>query len=197
MDHVTVAQQAEHTEVIKGSRFIGIVAPASSEDEAQQLLAAARTAHPDATHHCSAWRIGEVVRFSDDGEPGGTAGRPMLEVILRRDLQNVAAVVVRYFGGTRLGAGGLVRAYSGTVARALDVAGTQQVLALGRLRVTVPFALVDSVLRFVQDEADLNTLSSDYSDQGLELELEMPIGQLDGFAARLRDHTRDHVDISL
>lgn len=120
----------------------------------------------------------------------------MLEVILRRDLQNVAAVVVRYFGGTRLGAGGLVRAYSGTVARALDVAGTQQVLALGRLRVTVPFALVDSVLRFVQDEADLNTLSSDYSDQGLELELEMPIGQLDGFAARLRDHTRDQVDIS-
>lgn len=197
MDHVTVAQQAEHTEVIKGSRFIGIVAPASSEDEAQQLLAAARAAHPDATHHCSAWRIGEVVRFSDDGEPGGTAGRPMLEVILRRDLQNVAAVVVRYFGGTRLGAGGLVRAYSGTVARALDVAGTQQVLALGRLRVTVPFALVDSVLRFVQDEADLNTLSSDYSDQGLELELEMPIGQLDGFAARLRDHTRDQVDISL
>ena len=197
MDHVTVAQQAEHTEVIKGSRFIGIVAPVSSEDEAQQLLATARAAHPDATHHCSAWRIGEVMRFSDDGEPGGTAGRPMLEVILRRDLQNVAAVVVRYFGGTRLGAGGLVRAYSGTVARALDVAGTQQVLALGRLWVTVPFALVDSVLRFVQDEADLNTLSSDYSDQGLELELEMPLGQLDGFEARLRDHTRDQVEIRL
>lgn len=197
MDHVTVAQQAEHTEVIKGSRFIGIVAPVSSEAEAQQLLATARAAHPDATHHCSAWRIGEVVRFSDDGEPGGTAGRPMLEVILRRDLQNVAAVVVRYFGGTRLGAGGLVRAYSGTVARALDIAGTLEVLALARLHVTVPFALVDSVLRFVQDEPDLTTLSSEYSELGLELELELPEGQRDGFALRLRDHTRDQADIRL
>src|SRR5690625_7930527 len=107
MDHVSIPSFSEHLETVKGSRFIAWVAPAATEEEAQQLLDRARAQHPDATHHCSAWRIGETVRFSDDGEPGGTAGRPMLEVLLKRDLMNVAAVVVRYFGGTRLGAGGL------------------------------------------------------------------------------------------
>src|SRR5690606_6244865 len=110
VDYVTSNKRVQLEQVGKASRFIGWAATVESEDEARELLAAARREHPTATHHCSAWRLGEVVRFSGDGEPGGTAGRPMLEVILKRDLQNVATVVTRYFGGTQLGAGGLVRA---------------------------------------------------------------------------------------
>lgn len=190
---MTVARFTELTEVIKGSRFIAWVAPVADEEEAAALLAGAREKHPDATHHCSAWRTGETLRFSDDGEPGGTAGRPMLEVLLRRDLQYSAVIVIRYFGGTRLGAGGLVRAYSGTAAKALDAAGTREVLEQGSLHLTVPFNLVDSVLRFVADQEAVRTLSSEYSADGLELELEMPVALVDGLRDALRDHTRDEV----
>ena len=193
MDYVTVARFTEHTEVIKGSRFLAWVAPVATEDDALLLLADARKAHPDATHHCSAWRLGEIVRFSDDGEPGGTAGRPMLEVLLRRDLQYAIVIVIRYFGGTRLGAGGLVRAYSGTAAKALDSAGTREVLEQGSIRITVPFALVDSVIRFVADQADVRTVSSEYTADGLDLELEMPVGQVPALREGLRNHTRDEI----
>lgn len=193
MDYVTVAGFTELTEVIKGSRFIAWAAPVATEDEAQALLDSARAAHPDATHHCSAWRLGETVRFSDDGEPGGTAGRPMLEVLLRRDLQYAAVIVIRYYGGTKLGAGGLVRAYSGSAAKALDAAGTREVLEQGSLRLTVPFALVDSVIRFVADVPAVRTTASEYTAEGLELDLEMPVGQVAGLRQQLTDHTRDEL----
>lgn len=195
MDHVSIPHFTEHLETIKGSRFIAWVAPADSEEEAQNLLARAREQFPDATHHCSAWRIGETVRFSDDGEPGGTAGRPMLEVLLKRDLMNVATVVVRYFGGTRLGAGGLVRAYSGAVARALDAAGTVEVLEQSDVSLTVPFALADSVIRFVADQADAVTTRNEYSADGLELTVRMPAGQVADFRAALTDHTSGSVTV--
>lgn len=193
MDYVTVAGFTEHVEVIKGSRFIAWAAPAASEEEALELLGKARAEHPDATHHCSAWRLGETVRFSDDGEPGGTAGRPMLEVLLRRDLQYAAVIVIRYYGGTKLGAGGLVRAYSGSAAKALDAAGTREVLEQGSLQLTIPFALVDSVIRFVADVPAVRTTASEYTAEGLELELEMPVNQVPELKEQLRDHTRDEL----
>ncbi len=190
---MTIPRFTEHLETVKGSRFIAWVAPAETEDDALQLLAQARAGHPDATHHCSAWRVGELMRFSDDGEPGGTAGRPMLEVMLKRDLQNVAAVVVRYFGGTRLGAGGLVRAYSGAVAKALDAAGTVEVLEQTRISLTVPFALADSVIRFMAERPDIVTDRNEYTADGLELTLQMPVAQADGFREELTDHTNGGV----
>lgn len=195
MDHTSIPRFTEHEETVKGSRFITWVAPVNDEAAAQELLERARKEHPDATHHCSAWRIGENVRFSDDGEPGGTAGRPMLEVLLKRELTNVAAIVIRYFGGTRLGAGGLVRAYSGSVARALDKAGTVEVLAQESVSMTVPFALADSVLRFVGDVPEARTTASDYSADGLELTVELPVRQAADFRERLVDHTNGAVTI--
>ncbi len=194
MDYTTVAKRAEHVEVIRASRFIGLAAPIEDVQEAEALIGEARTLHPDANHHCWAWRFGPDMRFSDDGEPGGTAGRPMLEVLLRRELHNAAAVVTRYFGGTRLGAGGLVRAYSGTVAKTLDAAGTRLVIARGTLSATVPFALVDSMLRYLEQWDSLKTLASDYTADGLELLLSMPLGELDALAAGLRDHSRGEVE---
>lgn len=113
--------------VIKKSRFIARVRRADSADDAHRLIATARELHPDAGHHCFAYIIGDepesrIERSGDDGEPGGTAGVPMLQTLKARELVNVATVVSRYFGGVKLGAGGLARAYSGAVATAVETA---------------------------------------------------------------------------
>jgi uncharacterized YigZ family protein len=126
-DHYLVpARDAEATIEVKGSRFLGWVRRVESEEEARAYVAQARRQFFDARHHCSAFVIGAdgaLQRSNDDGEPSGTAGAPMLEVLVRREVRDVVAVVTRWFGGTLLGAGGLVRAYSETTAAALDVAG--------------------------------------------------------------------------
>ncbi len=191
VSHHTVQQEAEHEEVVQGSRFIARVRPVASVETALELLAELRTEHPSATHHCWAYRVGEAQRFSDDGEPGGTAGRPMLEVILKRDLDMVAAVVVRYFGGKKLGAGGLVRAYSGAVAKALDVAGVREVVDLERLEVRAPFAQVDVVLRTVDtllgELPDTERGEAEFDGEGLRLLVTLPSSAVEGFQSTLRE----------
>ena len=121
----TIAHAVEHETVIKKSRFIAFVAPVASPEEADAVIAAVKKRTWDARHNCSAHvtgSLGERARSSDDGEPSGTAGVPMLEVLRRRELTDLVAVVTRYFGGVKLGAGGLVRAYSSAVSEALDLA---------------------------------------------------------------------------
>lgn len=107
---------------IKGSRFIGTAAPIASETEAKSMLAEVAAEWPDASHHCWAWRLARpaIERAGDDGEPSGSAGRPMLAALVGRDLVDTAVIVTRWFGGTKLGVGGLVRAYGGTAAATLD-----------------------------------------------------------------------------
>lgn len=109
---------------IKGSRFIATVVPVLNEEAAKEALAAVRAEMPDAGHHCSAWRLASpaIERASDDGEPGGSAGRPILAQLTGRDLVDTAVIVTRFWGGTKLGVGGLVRAYGGAASQALDVA---------------------------------------------------------------------------
>ncbi len=109
-------------EPTKGSRFIATAIPVADEAAAKDALASVRAEMPDATHHCSAWRLARpsLERANDDGEPGGSAGRPILAQVQGRDLVNVAVVVTRYYGGTKLGVGGLVRAYGSAAAAALD-----------------------------------------------------------------------------
>ena len=123
MPYRTVTRTHAREEVVKGSSFIAFVTPVQSVDDALTKLNEVRTEHAEATHNPFAYRVGPEMRFSDDGEPGGTAGRPLLEVLQKRDLDFVLAVVTRYYGGTKLGAGGLVRAYGGSLAKALDEAG--------------------------------------------------------------------------
>lgn len=121
----TIAAAVEHELVIKKSRFIAHVAPVASPEDADAAIAAVKKRAWDARHNCSAQvtgTLGDRARSSDDGEPSGTAGVPMLEVLRRRELTDVVAVVTRYFGGVKLGAGGLVRAYSSAVSEALDLA---------------------------------------------------------------------------
>jgi uncharacterized YigZ family protein len=126
-EYRTVARPGVHETEISHSRFLCALAPAATEREAQDFVAAVRRKHPDATHNCFAYVVGadaSVQKASDDGEPGGTAGVPMLQMLLRRDMRYAVAVVTRYYGGVKLGAGGLIRAYGGAVGAALDEVGT-------------------------------------------------------------------------
>ncbi|MFV8127114.1 YigZ family protein [Streptomyces syringium] len=123
----TVAREGVHEIEINKSRFLCALAPAANEEEAQAFIARVRKEHPTARHHCFAYVLGadgSVQKASDDGEPGGTAGVPMLQMLLRREVRYAVAVVTRYFGGVKLGAGGLIRAYGGAVGEALDTLGT-------------------------------------------------------------------------
>ncbi|PZT73740.1 MULTISPECIES: YigZ family protein [unclassified Streptomyces] len=127
-EYRTVARAGVHESEINRSRFICALAPAATEEEAQEFVARVRREHPTATHNCYAYVIGadaSVQKASDDGEPGGTAGVPMLQMLTRREVCYAVAVVTRYYGGVKLGAGGLIRAYGGVVGEALDALGTR------------------------------------------------------------------------
>jgi len=149
----TIAEPVEHEIVITKSRFITTVAPVTGVEDADRVIAEVRRRRWDARHNCTAMVtgvLGDQARSSDDGEPSGTAGVPMLEVLRRRDLTDVVAVVTRYFGGVKLGAGGLVRAYSTSVSEALDRATLVHRRPLTRVTVDVPHAdagRIDNVLR--------------------------------------------------
>lgn len=138
---------------VKRSRFLTRLRRVGSEDAARAVVDERRRTHFDARHHCSAFILGadgRTARSSDDGEPAGTAGAPMLGVLQHHGLSDVVAVVTRYFGGIKLGAGGLVRAYSEAVARAVSDVGTREVVLAKLLRIDVPMAeagVVESQLR--------------------------------------------------
>ena len=139
----TIGAPVDHELVIKKSRFIAHVAPAASPEEADAVIARVRKQYWDARHNCSAQITGvraDRGRSSDDGEPSGTAGIPMLEVLRRRELTDVVAVVTRYFGGVKLGAGGLIRAYSSAVSEALDHAALVDRRMLVQTSTPVPHA---------------------------------------------------------
>ncbi|SDO86442.1 YigZ family protein [Actinacidiphila guanduensis] len=135
----TVARGGVYESEVKRSRFLCTLAPADSEEAAQEVVRAVRKEHAAATHNCFAYVIGpqgRLHRASDDGEPGGTAGTPMLQVLLGREVRDTVAVVTRYYGGVQLGAGGLARAYGGAVSAALDAIGTVERRRLALLTVT-------------------------------------------------------------
>ncbi|KQY78176.1 hypothetical protein ASD13_05855 [Microbacterium sp. Root1433D1] len=139
----TIASAVEHETVIRKSRFLTRIEPVSSVEQADAVIAAIRKRAWDANHNCTAMvtgLLGDQARSSDDGEPSGTAGIPMLEVLRRRELTDVVAVVTRYFGGVKLGAGGLVRAYSSAVSEALDLASLVRRAALRQVTLEVPHA---------------------------------------------------------
>ncbi|WP_062293210.1 IMPACT family protein [Demequina phytophila] len=153
----TIAAPVEHTLEIKRSVFLTHLAPVASMDEADEVIARIRKQRWDARHHCTALVVGthaDRQRSSDDGEPAGTAGVPMLEVLRRRGVTDVVAVVSRWFGGTKLGAGGLVRAYGNAVAETLDLAGIVRRTVRTRVLMDVPHAEAGRVLAFLHQWAD-------------------------------------------
>jgi len=151
----TVRQAANDDYVINKSRFIGHAAPAETEEAALAFLQRIRQEHREATHNCYAYIIGQnagIMRYSDDGEPGGTAGMPMLEVIRARNITNVCVVVTRYFGGILLGSGGLVRAYSHTCALALSAAQVAVMEESQRWCVEIAYPQWDRVLHHLKSQ---------------------------------------------
>lgn len=148
----------------KKSRFIAHVIPVSSEEEAQTFISKKKKEYFDARHNCSAFVIGdnqEITRCSDDGEPSGTAGRPMLEVLLNEGITNVCVVVTRYFGGTLLGTGGLVRAYQGAVKEGLNNSVIIEQISGKKIVVSCDYGDVGK-LQYLFANFDCHTISSDY-----------------------------------
>ena len=175
---------------VKGSRFIADVAPVATEEEAESFLAEVRSTFHDARHHCFAWRLGpegDVTRASDDGEPAGSAGRPILAQLEGHEVTNVCAVVTRYFGGTKLGVGGLMRAYGGAAGMALDRAELRRVVFTTPLSITFPYSFEGKVKGLLVSH-DLTPTESDYGET-VSLRLSIPSSRVEGFLAELRDRT--------
>jgi uncharacterized YigZ family protein len=179
----TIAAPVEHELVVKKSRFIGLAHPVASPDDAEQVIARVKKQAWDARHHCVAMvtgLLGDQARSSDDGEPSGTAGMPILEVLRRRELTDVVVVVTRYFGGVKLGAGGLVRAYSSAASETLDRAAIVRRETLTRATLVVPHADAGRYDHLLRDWAQSNgaTLGETRYAARAELELWVPPANL-------------------
>lgn len=151
----TLLRASQDELVVNKSRFICRGAPVRSEEEALEFLKYVRGIHPDATHNCYAYAIGPnmgTMRYSDDGEPGGTAGLPMMEVIKNRCVTNCIVVITRYFGGVLLGAGGLVRAYSKSTAMAIEACGVGEVHKTARYLTELAYPMLGKAEYFLKNQ---------------------------------------------
>lgn len=194
MDEYLVPTQFGEAEFIeKKSRFIGRIWPVEKEEEALARIQEMKKQHYDATHNCWAYIIRDgAVRFSDDGEPGGTAGMPMLQVLQRENLYNVVCVVTRYFGGILLGAGGLVRAYTKGAKIAVDAAGKSMKRVWTVLYVPCPYNFYERVKLEVEAFGGI-IRNTDFGAE-VELELLFPQAQTQPFLERLTDMTSGTVE---
>ena len=155
VEFTSVSKEFRHEYIVDKSRFITTISPCTTEEEAQAFIGRINKEFWDATHNCTAYALGpkqEQQRSSDNGEPSGTAGKPMLEVLKKTGITNVAVVVTRYFGGIKLGAGGLIRAYSHSVAETLGLAPKELHTTRTQLQATIDYSLYGAVERFLQDK---------------------------------------------
>lgn len=167
MEFRTIKEDGQVKEEIKKSRFICHAKRVYSEDEARDFITAIKKEHYKATHNCSAFIIGErseIKRTSDDGEPSGTAGVPMLGVLENHNLTNVCVVVTRYFGGIKLGAGGLIRAYAGSVALAVKEIGIIEIKEQAGIAIQMSYAQYQEYGNFLK-EHNLTELETTFTDQ--------------------------------
>ncbi len=157
----TTIYQRVHTEInIKKSRFISYLIPVTSEQDAKQQLNLLKKQTPQATHHCFAYIVGNITRMSDDGEPSGTAGKPILTTLQSNHLTNILAVVIRYFGGIKLGTGGLTRAYRQSVMQTLQQCTLAQIMTQQELQVSLSYSQWQSL----QHLDTLNVIKIDYGE---------------------------------
>ena len=187
----TVKTSVHSDLLIKKSRFIGCVQPMTDRAGAQAVVQALRREHPGAAHVCWALLAGGQSAAVDDGEPSGTAGRPMLDVLRHQDLEGVLATVVRYFGGVKLGAGGLVRAYTDAVAQALLQAEKVPLQRMQTLCCSVPYAMEGLVRREIESAgAKLGDVSHGSL---VTLNIEMPQSQASDFVAKLNESCQGRI----
>jgi len=183
----TIRKAGESEIVISKSRFLGYCIPVSSEAEAQETLAQIRKRHYDARHCCYAFRLtGGIVRSSDDGEPSGTAGAPILSVLSGANIENVLCAVVRYFGGVLLGTGGLVRAYGKAASEALEHAEVVQIRVCSRLSVMVSYSAYQLIEPLVRQNG--YSCEAEFAEM-VTLTLLMPAEEKDTFLSAITDKT--------
>jgi uncharacterized YigZ family protein len=188
----TLLGPCEYREEIRKSRFIALAAPVNSAAEAQVFIAA----HSDASasHNCWAWKVGQQYRFSDDGEPGGTAGRPILAAIEAQEMDQVAVLVIRFYGGIQLGTGGLARAYGGSANKCLQAAPRRELIAHDQYRCHCLFAELPQ-LKARLAELDCLLESEHYDATGAELQLAIPAPRVAELQRLLADISRGRIEL--
>lgn len=189
----TLAAPASHLLEVKHSRFLAQAAPL--DDASQALAFVQRVSAADATHNCWAYRFGSEYRSSDDGEPAGTAGRPILAAIDGQGFDRVVVVVTRWFGGIKLGAGGLVRAYGGSAAECLRTAPRQPLVELAEINLHCDFSDT-GVVHALLPAYSAEKLNETFHADGIELLLRLPAAQVAALGHRLRDATRDRARLT-
>lgn len=198
-DYITLKGRGQDEFTEKKSRFIGYAAPAASEEEAVAFINEIRAKHRDARHNVYAYIVNQdgVVnqRYSDDGEPQGTGGMPVLDVIQKRGLVNCCVVVTRYFGGVLLGASGLVRAYSHGASIAVDAAGILPVVKCTSVKIELPYSLYDKVAKYME-EADFVQESADFA-ENVVLVYSIPDRQVEDALEKLTDMTNGRAQIRI
>ncbi len=193
MSH-TLAARAQFELEVKKSRFLVHAAPVDSPDEALRFLA--EIEDRAATHNCWAYRIGQQYRFSDDGEPGGTAGKPILAAIDGQKLDQVMAVVTRWYGGIKLGAGGLVRAYGGSAAECLRRAERRALVVFEQLDLRCDFTQAGTVHSLLA-QFHAEKISEHYDADGLRLRVRLPAERAGALQGALRDATRGQIGVAV
>lgn len=184
----TLADRVRHETEVKHSRFLALAAPVESPEAA--LAFVAEVGDPAATHNCWAYRIGDLYRSSDDGEPAGTAGRPILSAIDGQGFDQVVVVVTRWFGGIKLGAGGLVRAYGGCAAECLRTAPRRELVEF--VDCTIAFGFADTgAVHAALAAHGADKLDEQFDATGSRLQLRLPADRLEALREQLRDATRD------
>ena len=191
----TVYAPCEKEKIIEKSRFITYCAHAESEEEARAFIADIRSKHTLATHVCYAFiadKTGNLQRFSDDGEPQGTAGVPILEVLKNKKLFETAVAVVRYFGGIKLGAGGLVRAYSSSAAECLDTADIRLLQVCAEYEIIAPYTGVDGVQKYTSTHT-CSLLSTEYG-ENVTFKIAVKKAEEEAFIRGLVDYMQGRVE---
>ena len=186
--YLVLASAARAELKVKGSRFIAVAIPVKNQKKADDAIRRIRKRDHDATHHSTAYRLGsnaDVFRFNDDGEPAGSAGKPILRQIESRELTNTLVVVTRYFGGTKLGTGGLIRAYGDVASLALDQARVQTVINRTVVSVCFDYADTSPAMQTIK-RFDAKIESTRYGDQ-TRIRLAVRTSQRDDFVARFKD----------
>lgn len=183
----TLARRASASEDIRKSRFLCQAAAVATPEAA--LAFVAEVSDTQATHNCWAYRIGQQYRFSDDGEPVGTAGKPMLQAIDGQGFDQVVAVVTRWYGGIKLGAGGLMRAYGGVTAQCLRLADRTPLVRKSEVEFALPFAQL-SLLKARLAEFEADCVAETFDAQGAALRLALPDARVDALSAWVADLTR-------
>ncbi|SEO58807.1 uncharacterized protein, YigZ family [Amphibacillus marinus] len=194
--YLTVAPEGTAEVEIQKSRFIGHVKRCESEEEAVAFIQLIKKQHHQANHNCSCYLIGEhdhIQKANDDGEPSGTAGVPMLDVLKKRGLKDVCVVITRYFGGIKLGAGGLIRAYAGTTSEALNQTGIVERKLMKQLKLTVAYTLLGKVENALRQQ-QYRIHSINYLDL-VHLHVYVEVDQVATFTAWVIDLTSDQAQI--